>query len=190
LPFAGIHAAGRAGSITSTTCRSGGRGIGGFAVGGTSLSDNAVRDGIVFVMRALRCFPGPASARRQSKGRAKPACREPARLTNPSRMPMVAAPNKTILRSQFPPLGAYVEPRSPTEQKLVAIWFPRRCRVLDLSRTGVRLKIANAHRIPDVFTLILSNNSSGFPARVKWRRQTQIGAEFSSAAVRRPGSSS
>jgi len=68
--------------------------------------------------------------------------------------------------------------------------FPlRRCRVLDLSRTGVRLTIANPHRIPDIFTLILSNNS-GLPARVKWRRHDQIGAEYRLAAEGRPGSSS
>jgi hypothetical protein len=36
--------------------------------------------------------------------------------------------------------------------------------------------------------LILWKNGSGLPARVKWRRHTQIGAEF--AAERRPGSSS
>ena len=53
----------------------------------------------------------------------------------------------------------------------------RRCRVLDVSRTGVRLTIANAHRIPDRFTLILSKNA-GYPALVKWRRHTQIGAEY------------
>jgi hypothetical protein len=67
--------------------------------------------------------------------------------------------------------------------------FPlRRCRVLDLSRAGVRLTTANPDRIPDIFTLILWKNGSGLPARVKWRRHTQIGAEF--AAERRPGSSS
>jgi len=55
----------------------------------------------------------------------------------------------------------------------------RQCRVIDLSRTGVRLKITNADRIPDTFTLILSKNSIGRPARLKWRCRTQIGAEYS-----------
>ena len=54
----------------------------------------------------------------------------------------------------------------------------RRCRVLDLSRTGVRLTIGNADRIPDTFTLILSNNGGRLPARVKWRRGNEVGAEF------------
>jgi hypothetical protein len=43
----------------------------------------------------------------------------------------------------------------------------RRCRILDLSRTGVRLTITNAERIPDTFRLILSKNIPGRPALVK-----------------------
>ena len=58
----------------------------------------------------------------------------------------------------------------------------RRCRVFDLSRTGVRLTITKADRIPDTFILILSKNTTGFPALVKWQRHAQIGAEFSFAA--------
>jgi len=57
----------------------------------------------------------------------------------------------------------------------------RQCQVLDLSRTGVRLKVTNAHDLPNTFTLILSENSSGRPARVKWRHGTEIGAEFLTA---------
>ena len=60
----------------------------------------------------------------------------------------------------------------------------RRCRVLDLSRTGVRLAITEAYKIPDVFTLILSRNTPGYRAVVKWRRHAQIGAEYSLAAGR------
>jgi len=54
----------------------------------------------------------------------------------------------------------------------------RPCQVLDLSRTGVRLRVKNADRLPNTFTLILSKNGSGRSARVKWRRGTEIGAEF------------
>jgi PilZ domain-containing protein len=54
----------------------------------------------------------------------------------------------------------------------------RQCQVLDLSRTGVRLTVTNAHSLSNTFTLILSRNSSGLPARVKWRRGTEVGAEF------------
>jgi hypothetical protein len=53
----------------------------------------------------------------------------------------------------------------------------RRCQVLDLSRTGVRLAVTNPQSLPNTFTLILSR-SSGRPACVKWRRGTEIGAEF------------
>jgi hypothetical protein len=54
----------------------------------------------------------------------------------------------------------------------------RPCQVLDLSRTGVRLRVKNADGLPNTFTLILSKNGSGRSARVKWRRGTEIGAEF------------
>jgi PilZ domain-containing protein len=56
----------------------------------------------------------------------------------------------------------------------------RPCRVLDLSRTGVRLAVTNPYSLPDIFTLLLSKNSSGgcYSACVKWRRGTEVGAEF------------
>src|ERR1051326_8808016 len=60
----------------------------------------------------------------------------------------------------------------------------RRCRVLDLSRTGVRLTITNPHTMPDQFTLLLSKNTSGHPAVVKCRRDNQIGAAYSFGAER------
>jgi hypothetical protein len=63
----------------------------------------------------------------------------------------------------------------------------RQCRVLDLSQTGVRLTTTNPDRIPDTFTVILSKGSTGRPARVKWRRRNQIGAEYTLAADLRPG---
>jgi hypothetical protein len=65
----------------------------------------------------------------------------------------------------------------------------RQCQVLDLSRTGVRLRVTNAHSLPNTFTLIL--NGSGRPACLKWRRGNEIGAEFlradSSSASRSTG---
>jgi PilZ domain len=54
----------------------------------------------------------------------------------------------------------------------------RRCQLLDISRTGVRLAMADPDKIPKTFILLLSKNSAGYRARVKWRRGTQIGAEF------------
>ena len=54
----------------------------------------------------------------------------------------------------------------------------RPCTVLDLSDTGVRISVESAATIPAEFTLLLSKNSHGRRARVKWRRGIQIGAEF------------
>ena len=55
----------------------------------------------------------------------------------------------------------------------------RRCQVLDLSRTGVRLAVTSPHSLPETFTLILSKNGSGCRlVRMKWWRGTEVGAEF------------
>ena len=54
----------------------------------------------------------------------------------------------------------------------------RRCQLLDLSRTGARLAIADANKIPDKFIFLSSKHGAGYPARVKWRRGTQIGIEI------------
>jgi hypothetical protein len=52
------------------------------------------------------------------------------------------------------------------------------CRILDLSQTGVRLALVDAHKITNGFILYLSKNGTGRNATVKWRRGTQIGAEI------------
>jgi len=39
----------------------------------------------------------------------------------------------TLLRSQFPLLGPYVEPQSATERRLATIW----CHVLGIDRVGI-----------------------------------------------------
>jgi PilZ domain len=52
------------------------------------------------------------------------------------------------------------------------------CRVLDLSRSGVRLALVDAYRVPESFVLFLVKNGRGQQARVKWRRGTLIGAGF------------
>lgn len=54
----------------------------------------------------------------------------------------------------------------------------RDCQLLDISRTGVRLTTANAEEIPETFVLLLSKNGAGYRVRAKWRRGTEIGAEF------------
>ena len=55
------------------------------------------------------------------------------------------------------------------------------CQVVDISRTGVRLRIANLQNMPSKFILMLSKFGTGQLARVKWRRGSQVGAELVSA---------
>jgi hypothetical protein len=52
----------------------------------------------------------------------------------------------------------------------------RPCRVLDLSATGARLSIEG--EITKSFVLLLSLNSAGRKARIKWRRGNQVGIQF------------
>ena len=57
----------------------------------------------------------------------------------------------------------------------------QQCRILDLSQTGVRLAIVDAYRTPRRFILLWSKNGTGRHASIRWRRSTQIGAEFLTA---------
>jgi hypothetical protein len=52
----------------------------------------------------------------------------------------------------------------------------RPCRVMDLSPTGARLSIEG--EITKSFALLLSLNSAGRKARIKWRRGNQVGIQF------------
>jgi hypothetical protein len=52
----------------------------------------------------------------------------------------------------------------------------RPCRVIDLSPVGARLSIEG--EIPNAFALLLSQNSAGRKARIKWRRGNQVGIQF------------
>lgn len=55
----------------------------------------------------------------------------------------------------------------------------RQCNVINLSDDGVQIAIEATEKIPSTFTLLLSRDArSGRRARVKWRRGTQIGAQF------------
>jgi hypothetical protein len=55
----------------------------------------------------------------------------------------------------------------------------RPCSVADLSDSGVQISIDAAQTIPSVFTLLRSRDAGkGQRARIKWRRGSQIGAEF------------
>ncbi len=57
----------------------------------------------------------------------------------------------------------------------------QKCQVLDISQSGARLAVADAYKIPTRFSLLFSKDSIGRQARIKWRRGTQIGAEFLTA---------
>jgi hypothetical protein len=55
----------------------------------------------------------------------------------------------------------------------------RSCSVANLSDSGVQISVDAAQTIPSTFTLLMSRNAGkGQRARIKWRRGSQIGAEF------------
>ena len=55
----------------------------------------------------------------------------------------------------------------------------RPCQVVDLSDTGVQISLDGAQTVSGVFTLLMSRDAGvGRRARVKWRRGSEIGAEF------------
>jgi len=62
----------------------------------------------------------------------------------------------------------------------------QQCRVLDISGTGVRLQVVDAHSIPDDFILLLSKSGPQYRASVIWRRGTEVAAEFSGTNPPRP----
>jgi hypothetical protein len=62
----------------------------------------------------------------------------------------------------------------------------QQCRVLDISRRDVRLKVVDADNVPDRFLLLFSNDGPAYRASVTWRRGTEVGAEFSANSPRPP----
>lgn len=52
------------------------------------------------------------------------------------------------------------------------------CTVLDVSRGGARLRIAESLVLPDEFDLLLSYGGERTRVRLRWRRQKDIGVEF------------
>src|SRR5688500_17712059 len=53
------------------------------------------------------------------------------------------------------------------------------CMVLDISDTGVRLKVDPNQTVPTIFSFVLAKAGGlGRRARVQWRRDSEIGAEF------------
>ena len=78
------------------------------------------------------------------------------------------------------------ELRKATRRKVSASGFirpdggfaVRACTVIDLSNTGVQISIDAANSVPNTFMFLTSRNAAGRRATVKWRRGSQIGAEF------------
>jgi hypothetical protein len=61
----------------------------------------------------------------------------------------------------------------------------RPCRVVDLSKTGVRIVVDEELAVASRFSLLLKRDAGrGRPCRVKWRRGGEIGAEFVSTEVK------
>jgi hypothetical protein len=57
----------------------------------------------------------------------------------------------------------------------------RPCTIMDLSETGARLRVKGMQAVPDHFNLVyLRNQTKGRPCRIKWRRNADIGVEFTS----------
>jgi hypothetical protein len=55
----------------------------------------------------------------------------------------------------------------------------RPCTVLDISDTGVRLKVSSDQTVPSIFNFVLAKTGGlGRRTRVKWKRGNEIGAEF------------
>jgi hypothetical protein len=54
----------------------------------------------------------------------------------------------------------------------------RPCTIIDLSDTGVQISVDAPQSVPSTFTFMTSRTGKGRRASVKWRRGSQIGAEF------------
>jgi methyl-accepting chemotaxis protein len=56
---------------------------------------------------------------------------------------------------------------------------PLTCSVIDISETGARIQIANPEKVPEQFTLLLSNAGSvSRSCKVVWRTKSEIGVTF------------
>jgi hypothetical protein len=55
----------------------------------------------------------------------------------------------------------------------------RACRLIDLSSSGIRIMVDAPHDVAGRFNLLLSRDAApGRRCRVKWRKGSEIGAEF------------
>jgi hypothetical protein len=56
----------------------------------------------------------------------------------------------------------------------------QQCRVLEVSKTDVRLEVANPDTVPDKFILLFAKDGPRHHASVMWRRGTQVGVQCAS----------
>ena len=54
----------------------------------------------------------------------------------------------------------------------------RACQLVDCSSTGIRIRVDAPRDVTDRFSLLLSRDAPGRRCRVKWRKGSEIGAEF------------
>ena len=55
----------------------------------------------------------------------------------------------------------------------------RACRLIDLSSSGVRILVDAPHDVAQRFSLLMTRNAvPGRRCRVKWRKGSEIGADF------------
>jgi hypothetical protein len=59
----------------------------------------------------------------------------------------------------------------------------QQCRVLEVSKTDVRLEVANPETVPDKFFLLFAKDGPRHHASVTWRRGTQVGVQCASRPV-------
>lgn len=57
------------------------------------------------------------------------------------------------------------------------------CLVRDISVGGARLKVANGLAVPGEFELLLVSEDARTPARVVWRKATEVGVRFAGRAA-------
>ena len=90
------------------------------------------------------------------------------------------------MNTKFGSTGTSKDPRRASHKKVVAHasirldgFAVRPCTVVDLSDTGVQIRVGATQTVPKTFTFLMSRDSpSGRRAHIRWRRGTQIGAEF------------
>jgi acyl carrier protein len=85
-----------------------------------------------------------------------------------------------IQRSQLPLLGAYVEPRSPTERKLAEIW----CRALGMDCVGITDSYEDLGGDSLLAASIFAELETSFGVKLPWALLAEAGTiELMAAAI-------